>query len=659
MELHTIQVTNFRSIKDSGVVPIDDIICLVGKNESGKTNLLQALVRMNPAPGQPRLFDVNDDYPRAEASTMEHKLADKTFPRPVAVTVEYRLDDGDIAAVATKLGDGVFNPQGNPRTVKVTIDYDRNKIWSIAADEERAIAKVVADTGVEGVPTTTKRIAEFVEMLNRVVGSAAGESEEAKAKAQAALDVVAGWRESNLVLAVIDVLSKREPLYIYFDQYATLPASGNVRELLTKRQNDEDSLDNSERTFLSLIDEAQINLERLNTQEYPELRNGLESASIRISDELNEYWSQNERSRIVFDHTYKDVPGEEEGSRRDLILILRVEDTKYHVSTSIARRSTGFVWFFSFMVNFSRIRDEFPDQPLVLLLDEPGTSLHGLAQRDFLKVLDGKLGEHQIAYTTHQPFLVDPDRLDRARPVVEEDDDGTKVRRHAYKVDNDTLFPLQAALGYAIGQTLFVAPNVLLVEGTSDLIYLQLLSRAVERKKKVGLDRRWTITPVGGIDKMDTFARLFKGQQLNIAALVDNVGSRQPKLGKLVEDDVLAEEQIVKVAEFVGLEDADIEDLFGIDFYLRLVHGVPEEHPTKGIYAAIKADGLPPAEDQPRITKRIDAALANFQQQDRLDHVPPALYFERHQGELLDALDNDTIGRSEKLFARINDLLTA
>jgi len=60
MQLHTVQITNFRSIEDSGVVPIERVAALVGKNESGKTNFLQALVRLNPAPGQPDQFDIND-----------------------------------------------------------------------------------------------------------------------------------------------------------------------------------------------------------------------------------------------------------------------------------------------------------------------------------------------------------------------------------------------------------------------------------------------------------------------------------------------------------------------------------------------------------------------------------------------------------------------
>jgi predicted ATP-dependent endonuclease of OLD family len=657
MELHTVQVTNFRSIKDSGVVPIDDIACLVGKNESGKTNFLQALVRLHPAPGQPSKFDVNDDYPRAEATDMEARLADTEYPRPTVVTATYRLDANDLKAVADAVGEGVFAPEGDPPTITATVNYASKRFYpDVRVDEAKAVEAVARGVGLEGSHSTKKTISEFRTALDEIVASE-DEGESSKDVASKALAKMAAWPDGSLLQAVMNQLVEREPMYMYFDQYASLPASGNVRELLLKRQNQE-ALSASEHTFLALIDEAQIDLERASNQDYAALRNGLESASIRISNDLKEYWSQNQRSRIDFDHTYVDIPGEPADSRRDLILMLRVEDTRYQVSTSIARRSSGFIWFFSFMVNFAQIRAQAPDRPLVLLLDEPGTSLHGLAQRDFLKVLDGKLSEHQVLYTTHQPFLVDPDRLDRARPVVEEEDEGTKVRNHAYKVDKDTLFPLQAALGYEIGQTLFVAPNVLLVEGTSDLIYLQLLSRARERKDAAGLDRRWAVTPVGGIDKMDTFVRLFKGQQLNICALVDTVGNKQAKIDKLVKEEILQADEIVKLAEFLEAEDADIEDLFTVAFYLKLVQGVATEDPARGIYAAINEGNLAPQEDVPRITKRIDAALKGFQH-DALDHLPPALYFERHQEELLEALDEETLDRAARLFERVNAQLTA
>ena len=85
MRLSNFKITNFRSIEDSGPVPLDRVACLVGKNESGKTNCLQALVRVNPAPGQPNTFDINDDYPRKGLGDIEHDLKKPGFRHPEVV----------------------------------------------------------------------------------------------------------------------------------------------------------------------------------------------------------------------------------------------------------------------------------------------------------------------------------------------------------------------------------------------------------------------------------------------------------------------------------------------------------------------------------------------------------------------------------------------
>lgn len=645
MRLNNFRVTNFRSIEDSGDVPIERVACFVGKNEAGKTNCLQALVRVNPAAGQPDQFDINDDYPRRGLGDIEQELKKPDFKSPKVVEVTYILDDGEVAMLTEEFGEGavVLGPEA---AVTVTVKYDRKRTWDVKVDEASAVAHLLDRNGVNLGAAKPKSIAKLLEM------SSSGSSPELT---QVGI-TIGGWRGQSLLNAVIDVVRDFEPLYLYFDDYARMAGDGNVRELLTKRDAG-DAMDSPERTFLALIDEARIDLGDLANHDYNALRNRLESASIRISEELYAYWSQNQTSSIDFDHTYEPTPGNPQG-RGDLILKVRVKDNRHGVSVPVNRSSNGFVWFFSFLVNFAQIRKEYPNKPLVLLLDEPGTALHGLAQRDFLKVLDDRLVEHQILYTTHQPFLVDPDRLDRARPVVDTDPGGTRVRPHAYNVDRDTLFPLQAALGYEIGQTLFVAPNVLLVEGTSDLIYLQLLSRACEVGKQAGLDRRWTITPVGGVDKMDTFVRLFKGQQLNICALIDASGSKLSKVEKLVRDGDLTAQQVIKVSEIVGVEQADMEDIFSAAFYLRLVRGVGSEDSSRAIYGVIQDDRVAAIADEPRITRRIDAVLEGFDQ-GRLDHLTPALYLERHQSELIAELDAETIQRATKLFNAANALLAS
>jgi AAA ATPase domain len=650
MRIKRARITDFRSIEDSGWVEINDVSCLVGKNESGKTNFLLALARMNPAPGQGDAFDLTDDFPRRRLSDIEAALKNEGAKQPIAITVEYALTGDEVAALRREFGPDTTTLGDDDVALTVTKDYAGKGMWSFNTNEEAAVRYLVKQHGIQGPAATSTSLAQIV--------SAAGEAEPGPA-VTAAAGVIQNWPDGDLRRAILAWLKAREPMYIYFSDYERMAGEGNVRELIEMR-NRRDELEGPDRTFLALLDMAKADLNDLNEGAYNALKARLEAASIKISEQLYSFWRQNENSEIEIDHDYVEVV--DQPTLRDLVLKVRVRDKRHALSVPVDQRSNGFVWFFSFLVNFSQIRDLYPQRPLVLLLDEPGTALHGLAQRDFLDVIDERLKEHQVIYTTHQPFLVDPDHLDRARPVEDKepngDDDGavwgTRVSNNPYKISNDTLFPLQAALGYAIGQTLFVAPNVLLVEGTSDLIYLQMLSRAAESSKKVGLDRRWTITPVGGVDKMDTFVRLFKANQLNTCALIDVSGNKKAKVEKLVASGDLKPEQVVRVSDFASGDEADIEDLFDVAFYIELVQGAGAEGGNP-MTALVREDAL--STDDARITRRIDALLKGLGQP-RLDHVPPARFFEAHQEELLGKLDKAVVDRFVELFVRVNDQLT-
>jgi len=105
------------------------------------------------------------------------------------------------------------------------------------------------------------------------------------------------------------------------------------------------------------------------------------------------------------------------------------------------------------------------------LLDEPGPSLHGRAQADLLRYFEAELSAHQLIYTTHSPFMIDSQKFDRVRIVQDlgidakeqlpKDQDGTKILANVFDATDDSLFPLQGALGYEIQQTLLLAPTLL------------------------------------------------------------------------------------------------------------------------------------------------------------------------------------------------------
>ena len=186
-----------------------------------------------------------------------------------------------------------------------------------------------------------------------------------------------------------------------------------------------------------------------------------------------------------------------------------VEDTEHGVSTRLGTRSRGFIWFFSFLAWYSKLRLE--KEKLILLLDEPGLSLHGKAQGDLLRYFEKELKpHHQLIYSTHSVFMVDPMNFGRVRIVqdlsIEEHKDelppgsqGTKVITEVLDATQDSLFPLQGALGYEIYQTLFIGLNSLVVEGVSDLLYIQVMSAVLQELDRDGLSGDWTITQSGDL----------------------------------------------------------------------------------------------------------------------------------------------------------------
>ncbi|MGH7711366.1 MAG: ATP-dependent nuclease, partial [Gemmatimonadaceae bacterium] len=96
-------------------------------------------------------------------------------------------------------------------------------------------------------------------------------------------------------------------------------------------------------------------------------------------------------------------------------LQFRVEDTRHDFSSRLDRRSTGFRWFVSFIASFFEFEK---DASIILLLDEPGLSLHARAQKDLLDAIDTHLSPvRQVIYTTHSPFMVRIEALDRVRIV--------------------------------------------------------------------------------------------------------------------------------------------------------------------------------------------------------------------------------------------------
>ncbi|MGE6277723.1 ATP-dependent nuclease [Aeromonas media] len=651
MKLAKVQVTNFRSVEDSEIFDIGDLTCLVGKNEAGKTAILKAIHGAGPL--DQFAYDRTRDYPRRYLSKFDERHPNGQSP--VAKTW-WSLEEADIAEVEELLGEGVFLKT----EIEITSYIGRKgNIWNIPLDEKKCIANLEIRYGLNSKEKTALRSAETTKAALEILKGQA----ERSAVQGALMQALAKFRDSSAILAAIDVLMECKPQFFYTSHFERMSGEISLHKLVSDKQNNNVSI--GDQIFLDFLEYAGTTIEELQeATKYEELVAQCEGASNDITDEIFEFWSQNEALSVKIELNQgraEDPAPFNSGT----VAKVRIENKHHRASVPLSERSAGFVWFFSFLSQFKQLKQN--TGKAIILLDEPGLTLHGKAQSDLLRYIENRiLPEHQVIYTTHSPFMVPAQRLadvrvvedvvdyrDPRRPVVK----GTKVSADVLSVDKDTLFPLQAHLGYEITQSLFVGKHCLLVEGPSDVVYLQVVSRALQLRGRIGLDNRWTICPTGGLDKVMSFASLFTGNNLNIAVLCDYGSGDKAKVERLRKSQILKTGRVLTTTDFTGKTESDIEDFFDTAFFCDLVSkamGLSGEH----VITTEKTEAK--AQETPRLVKQVEAVCKTLPADSpEFGHYLPAEFLLRHP-ELMDG-DSLEITRSlekfESVFMEVNQFL--
>ena len=640
MKLTRARVTNYRSIDDSGWVSLDNVTCLVGKNESGKTAFLQALRRLNPEGGANGNFDLRD-YPRK--GYVRYRRRHENEPAQV-VAAEFELSDAEMADIESKFGYGVLRS----RTIVATKNYKNQRFWDIDIDEKAAIRHIANSAGLpDEVRQYVADVTEWKDLHSRL------RSLDVKPPAVLTLldDLPDKFDNDLRQQIVLEHLEKNLPVFVYFDNYSAMRGSISIQDIKERRFNPED-IDDADRTFLALLSLVGADLDDLEQQtQYEYLKAELESASIGISDEIFEFWKQNRQLRVQFDLSAAN-PSDPPPMNTGAILHVRIWNDRHRVSVPFDERSRGFVWFFSFLVYFSKIEEE-QERDMVLLLDEPGLNLHALAQNDFLRFIDLRLApRYQVVYTTHSPFMIDLDNLKSVRTVEDMDNLGTVVSDDVLQNNHETVFPLQMALGNQLAQTLFLAPHCLLVNSAADMIYLQVMGEICASERRSKLDPRWVVIPVGNAENLPAFISLLGDNYTSLAVLMDVTPTNRENIEQINRVMVSGHRNPVRWVEVTRIRDADIEDLLDPGFYLKLVNdSYRHELSQKVTLRSISSSN-------PRIAERIKAYFeANDIAGGHFDSYRPAAYLLQNHGVLRAEINETTIENAATMFDRINALL--
>lgn len=647
MILTSVKLENFKCIEDSTKFSLFPVTCLVGKNEAGKTAILQAIYKLKPVIQEESDFDPLMEYPRRKYS--QYKERHETNPDNVLTTI-WELEDQDIRVIEQEFGKNALKN----KSVTITKGYDNIiKYSELELNEKRIVSHYLKSVELDPKEFDDLKNSEKIEELISKLDSLESLSE---AQNNLLNKLNEDFSQESTSNKVIEILKERLPTFLYFGEYQIMPGQVAINQLRNSINNN--IIIEPERIFLALLDLAQTGLDDVDQMvQFEELIAELEAVSNRLTQEIFDYWSQNKDLKVEFrfDHARS---GDPPPFNQGYIFRTRIENMRHAVTVNFDEHSKGFVWFFSFLVWLSQVKKNYGEN-LIILLDDPALSLHARAQADLLRYINERLKpNHQVIYTTHSPFMIDPENLLNVRTVEDVMEDkvikGTKVGDEVLSTDKDTLFPLQAALGYDITQTLFVGKHTLLVEGPSDILYLKWFSNKLKKQDRTFLDHRWTITPCGGVDKIGSFLALFRGTKLNIAIFTDFHEGTKKKVRELKQSELLKKGRVFSAEMFVDQNEADIEDLIGRPNFIILINK------CYNLTGNRKLPAEKPPDAPIRVLKEVEDKFGIMPPKiPEFDHYEPALYLIENTVELtseLPDLDN-ALNRFEKLFEDLNKLL--
>lgn len=648
MRLSAVTIQRFRNFVDPQRIEVeDDVTALVGKNESGKTTVLKALHRLNPANGDGRKFDLVTEYPRWRLISDQRS---ENLSNVQPVSAEFTVDQADIEA----LSDALPAPLPPETVIHVARTYSNEFVVyprspfdvvvraagrAAAIDEEDLevlVAEGSLDAAIPKAKELAKELKESAAPRSRALSSFASQAE----KHRYLLD---GDLEPDATKA----LRRRVPKFFYFSNYSLLPGQTDLT-LLAQKVAEGGEIEEEEQTVLSLLAHAQVQPSTFLDTNYDSRKAQLQAAGGDLSREVFKYWKANTDLAVVLGDDNVEVGHTSQGNViNHRILKIELRDARHgDVETNFSTRSTGFQWFFSFFAAFGEY--QFSSDPVIVLLDEPGTSLHGEAQKDFVNFIFNELGaSKQTLYTTHSQFMIDPTAYEKLRAVHdratrENHELGVEVTKVSLSSDRATVLPIESALGYTISQHLFLGTGQhLLVEGSSDFMYLMRMSAYMESKNKTALSPKLAIIPVGGITNMPAFVALM-GRRLEVSVLVDGekTSSVLDRTRAAARSNRVPERRIVAVSEVDDAlpRTADIEDLFAASDYLKLYNWAFRKN--------IDESELPATND--RIIKKLTELEGSY------NHAVPAHALTEHQEEFFRGLDAGTIERFELLFELLN-----
>ena len=501
MRLRRFRIRAFRCIHDSGDVTVGDLAAFVGRNESGKTTILQGLILLNRDEIVSDL-DLCDEM--VEELKSEIKVAEGVFElnEHEREFVKEKFPSLDIKRLK------IFRTNKNP---EIQYDFEDGKIgeeqntnlrsWqSITSDLQNFIDTIPnhiqerLDTDFFQLSSPPKTISGFkkdLQIFDESVKSVASEEEE----------VISEWNElypkilenSDGFLNTSERLELEEfikdnlhPRIVYFSDYKKILGNINLQDYLhgvkSSTSGNVEYVEEFDRveTVRNLFYLAELELDKL--EEYQnspsKLIKLLNQASKKLTSRLNPAW-KGEPIHVELRFNPGNIMS---------VVISDVHRDGTITNTGLLnRRAEGFKWTFSFIINFAAETQRSELKEAILLLDEPARNLHPTQQRGISDMLKNLAGTNQVLYATHSPFMIFDYTPGNLLVVeLERKNHLSKIYYEYWKADDATLIPILYGLSRGLVESTVdreIGSNsrpIIIVETMSDTMYLNAFDKFLQ-----------------------------------------------------------------------------------------------------------------------------------------------------------------------------------
>lgn len=633
-KLTKFRVQNFRSIEDSGWIDAENVTCLVGTNESGKTNLLLALWKLNPANNEPIAPLI--DYPRKKYHNYSSTKGEEIF-----ISAQFDFD----SLVAEKLSQTTGWHQSLVKEIVVSrkyngdyeYQYSQNKLSSFDGKDLLRVFELLLDKFNDSElqskeeKTDLDKINSFIESEKSKIVSDKNYSQsdiiqiknsfeqflETNYKRKVNINafftdnffkevkkVIKAFDDNGIKITTecIDIIKDNLPTFVYYSDYGNLDSEIYLPHVI----------DNFNRTDLGEKERAKarslkVLFEFVKLSPEQILQLGKEALPIRVIEHTTDHYGRKTKTgEHIEEAKDKDIEEESRNKKERGILLqsasttltqdfaswwkqgkyifdfqadgnhfrIWVSDDKRPERIELEGRSKGLQWFFSFFLVFL-VESKDSHSNCILLLDEPGISLHPVAQMDLIAFFNSLANENQLIYTTHSPFLVSTNNLSGVHAMYIGDNGESVVSsdlRANKKISEKSIYPIHAAIGITVSDTLLIGCQPVLVEGVSDQIYLQQIKKYVLAEGKYKNDKEVVFIPTGGVKGMSPVVKILLGREDNLPYVI--MDSDKPGKDKIkqLHNGLYAEEKekVIPVSEFIGEGEFEIEDLMPLDELARI-----------------------------------------------------------------------------------------